>query len=119
MRTLGFILLFMSIGAVLWRPDSRAAIRWLCVALVVLWMLILTACGGPRTPTESFAAASCTFRDTGEWRTRRERGNCISRTPKQSVNGHESGGNCIAWSQNTIREKMQAVTCSKERWVRR
>lgn len=119
MRILGGIVVFLLLGAVLWRPHSRSAPVCLSLTLIVLCMLVLAGCGPPSSPTETFEGRACTYRDTGEWRTRRERGDCISRTPKHTVNGHTTGGSCIAWSQNTIREKMQSVSCSKDRWVRR
>lgn len=87
--------------------------------LTLLCLLALTACA-PGAPTESFAAAGCTSRDTGEWRTRNERGACIVRSPKtRDSHGNSHGGNCVVYSTNTVHEKMQSVSCSKTRWVRR
>jgi hypothetical protein len=118
MRIAAGIAICLLIVAILWRPESRSAPAYLAMMLFLICVLALTACGSG-TPSETFAATSCSFRDTGEWRTRTERGSCLVRTPKQTVSGHETGGSCVAWSHNTIHERRQAVSCSKERWVRR
>lgn len=118
MRHLAGILICVMIVLILWRPESRLVSAWLSVLLLVLCALMLTACT-PGAPSETFQASQCKFRDTGEWRTRSERGSCLARTPTHTVSGHTSGGSCVAWSHHTVHERMQAVSCSKERWLRR
>ncbi len=116
MEILRYLLVIVLAGVYI-TTRSRALALLCFIAVVVL----MSACAkSPRVPIESFAATNCSFRDTGEWRTRRERGACISRMPTRvNHHGSETGGQCLVWSQHTIREKMQAVSCSKERWVRR
>jgi hypothetical protein len=117
MRVLAGILIMVFILAVLWRPESRAAPIYLALMLIIMCTLILTACDpGPRT--ETFFASDCGSQDTGEWRTRTERGACIVRTATYYDAHHNShGGNCVAWSSDIVHEKRQRVTCSKVRWV--
>lgn len=119
MRVTALLAVFVLIGAILWRPESRAVPSCRTLILILLCVLVLSGCG-PRAPTETFATTQCSARDTGEWRTRIERGSCIARAPTRvDRDGDTHGGQCLVWSQDTIHERMQAVSCSKERWVRR
>lgn len=119
MRLLVLVALFVLLGAILWRPESRAVPSLRSLTLILVCVLLLCACA-PDAPSEVFATTQCNSRDTGEWRTRTQRGSCIARAPTQvDSRGNRHGGQCLVWSQDTIHEKMQAVTCSKERWVRR
>lgn len=118
MRVLPFIAVCVMLAVIFWRPESRAVPMCLALTLLILIVVNLTGCA-PSAPTERFEPSQCRFADTGEWRTRTQRGACIARTPQHTVSGHITGGQCIAWAQDTIHERREAVACSKERWVRR
>lgn len=85
--------------------------------VLLIAVLALTAC--QRDHIEQFSASSCGYADTGEWRTRNERGACIVHSAGHTANGHHYSGSCIVYATNTVHEKLQRVSCVKTQWVRR
>lgn len=117
-RTLLFILCALMCAFSLSRGGRIAGTVTLLMCTGML-ALLLAGCE-QRMPSETFLATECTYRGTGEWRNRSERGICLARMPTtRDSNGHSDGGQCVSYASNVIHEQGQEVICTKQRWVRR